>query len=185
MLPADPALVAFLSAQQQALESRVAVAELFTLTLSNGLVLRYTGADVDITSGGNVYSAKGPLIDGLKYNASIGLDVDQQEITFVVDYSASAQPTVDGVPFMTALQLGLFDGCEIMREWAFFSDHVGGTLVGSLVRYKGFFVDVKVGRLEAKVTVANSLIVLTQVIEIIAATKAAKASILAVPEWRA
>ena len=38
---------------------------------------------------------------------------------------------------------------------------------------------------ECKFPAAVSLIVLTQVIEIIAATKAAKASILAVPEWRA
>lgn len=162
MLPVSPALAAFLDAQQQALESRMAIAELFTFTLANGTVLRYTGADVNIVSGGHVYAANGPLIEGLKYNASVGLDIDQQEITLAVDYSASVQPTVDNVPFMTAVQLGLFEGCEIMREWAIFSDQIGGTLVGVVTRYKGLFVDIKAGRLEAKVTVANSLIVLTQ-----------------------
>jgi uncharacterized phage protein (TIGR02218 family) len=155
---ASNALKAFLAAQQAAADSIVAAAELYTFTLASGTVLRYTGADVDISYGGNVYSASGPLIDGLRYHATIGLNVDQQEITI----AALPTVTVNGAPFMQALQDGAFDLCQIQRDRVFFSDYVGGTLVGGVTLFKGRFLNIEAGRLEARVTVANSLVVLQQ-----------------------
>lgn len=140
----------------------MAIGEIYTFTLQNGEILRYTTSDADIVHGGNVYSASGPIIEGLKYNSSVGLDVDQQEITISVNYAAPNPPTIDGVPLMQAIVMNLMDGCEIQREWIFYSDRVGGTEIDSIVRYKGIFIEVKPGRLEAKVTVANSLVSLTQ-----------------------
>lgn len=162
MLPVSPALASFLSAQQALPDSQMAIAEIFTLELENGDTLRYTSADADIEWDGDVYSASGPIIEGLKYNASVGLDIDQQEITVSVNYASPVQPTIDGVPMMEALAMGLMDGCHIQRDWVFFSDRVGGTAVGAITRYRGIFVEVRPGRLEARVTVANSLVMLNQ-----------------------
>jgi uncharacterized phage protein (TIGR02218 family) len=159
MKSASGSLISFLAAQQAASTPFAAIAELYTFTLQNGTVLRYTGADVDIAYAGNTYSSKGPLIDGLKYRATIGLNVDQQQITI----AALPSVTVNGAPFMVALAAGAFDYCAIARDRAWYSDYVGGTLQGVVTLFKGRFLSVdECGRLEARVTVANSLAVLTQ-----------------------
>jgi hypothetical protein len=156
-------LANFLAAQQAATDSNFAVAECFTIGLASGLTLYYTNADVPILYNGNTFLANGPIIEGLKYKATTGLDEDRQEITISVNYATlGSLPTVSGAPFMQALASGAFALATIQRDRVFFSDRVGGMLVGGLTLFKGRFVEVKPGRLSAKVTVANSLIVLQQ-----------------------
>ena len=169
MKAAPTAVVNFLAAQQAAPASDMGFVELYTITLQNGTVLRWSSADIPLVSGGNTWVANGPQIDGLKFHSTLGLDVDQQEISISVNYaSAAGVPTVGGLPFMTALSLGLFDLAVIQRDRAVFSGTVGGTIVvANLIGiipalYKGRFIEVKPGRLQAKITVANSLVVLQQ-----------------------
>lgn len=167
MKSAPPAVVSFLAAQQAG-DSQMGFVDLFTLTLANGTVLRFSGADIPITYGGNTWLANGPIIEGLKYRATVGLDVDQQDITISINYAAATLPTVNGAPFMVALASGAFDLCQIQRDRAVFSAGVNGTLNGATLigvitaLYKGRFIEVKPGRLQAKITVANSLVVLQQ-----------------------
>lgn len=163
MKPCSPALASFLATQQAAPDSFMAIAECFTLTLANGTVLYYTNADVPISYNGHLFLANGPIIEGLKFRSSLGLDPDQQEITISVNYqSLTAAPTVNGAPFMQALASGAFDLATIQRDRVFFSDQVGGTQIGGVTLFKGRFLEVHPGRLSAKVTVANSLVVLQQ-----------------------
>ena len=73
------------------------VVDLFTFTTNPGpqngpanptsLSLYYTNADVPITYQGRVFLANSLLIDGLKFKCSVGLEVDQQQITI------AARPT--------------------------------------------------------------------------------------------
>ena len=107
---------------------------------------------------GNTYLGNSILVDGLKYKAAVGLEVDQQQITV----AARATDTITGgAPFLQALRDGSFDGCEIVRDRIFFSDRIGGTAIGSVLLFKGRLgvVD-EIGRTSAKLTVNSDLVLL-------------------------
>ena len=59
-----------------------------------------------VTYNGPTFLATGPLVQGLKYKAAVGLEVDKQQITI------AARPTdlINGAPFLIALRDGAFDG---------------------------------------------------------------------------
>jgi uncharacterized phage protein (TIGR02218 family) len=107
---------------------------------------------------GVTYLANSVLMDGLKYKASVGLEVDQQQIT------ASARTTdtiASGAPFLQALRAGAFDGAEVYRYRIFFSDRLGGTVVGGVLLFKGRFGKIdELGRTTAKFTVNSDLVLL-------------------------
>jgi uncharacterized phage protein (TIGR02218 family) len=59
------------------------------------------------------------------------------------------------------LRDGSFDGCEIERARVFFSDHIGGTAIGSVMLFKGRLGTVdQIGRTSAKLTVNSDLVLL-------------------------
>src|SRR5581483_6814640 len=108
----SPALIAYLNAARASNDVALMMADGFTFTLRSGLVLCYTDIDVTFSYGGHTFLANSILIDGLKYKAAVGLEVDQQQITV----SARATDTIaGGAPFLQALRDGTFDGCEIER----------------------------------------------------------------------
>jgi uncharacterized phage protein (TIGR02218 family) len=158
MKPASPALITYLNSIRASNDATLLMADAFTFTLRSGTVLRYTNVDVSFTYGGNTFIANSVLVDGLKYKASIGLEVDQQQITV----AACASDTIaGGAPFLQALRDGAFDGCEIERDRVFFSDRIGGTAIGSVVVFKGRLgVIDEIGRTSAKLTVNSDLILL-------------------------
>lgn len=158
MKPASSALVTYLNTARSQPDVQLIMADVFTFTLKSGLILCYTNIDVGFTYNGNTYLANSVLVDGLKYKASIGLEVDQQQITV----SALATDTITGgAPFLQSLRDGAFDGCEIERDRVFFSDRLGGTAVGSVVLFKGRLGNVdSIGRTSAKLTVNSDLVLL-------------------------
>ena len=111
------------------------MADGFIFTLRSGLVLCYTNVDVTFTYAGNTFLGNSILIDGLKYKAAVGLEVDQQQITVVGAFDTDT--IAAGAPFLQALRDGTFDGCEIERDRVFFSDRLGGTAIGSVMLFKG------------------------------------------------
>lgn len=154
---ATPELVAFLAEKRAAGDSYVAMADCFTFTLLDGTMLRYTDADVDVTYLDQTYSSSGPVIQGMRYKATVGLDVDEQTLEF----AATPDILVKGIPFMRALANGVFDLCEIQRDRVFFREGVESTVVGGVLLFHGRFLKIEdVGRLDAKVTVADDTIVL-------------------------
>lgn len=121
----------------------------FTITLRSGTVLRYTNSDVACTLGGNVFSATSLKISGMKYKASVGLDVDHQQISI----SATDQNTLAGVPMLRAIANGAWDGAAFTRERAWLSAW-GAAPIGSVLLFSGRIGTIdSVGRTLAQITV--------------------------------
>lgn len=158
MKPASAALITYLNNARANPDVPLLMADTFTFTLAAGLVLYYTNVDVTLSYNGNTYLANSILVDGLKYKASIGLEVDQQQITVA---ARSTDTITAGAPFLQALRNGSFDFCEIERDRIFFSDHIGGTAIGSVTLFKGRLgVINEIGRTSAKLTVNSDLALL-------------------------
>jgi uncharacterized phage protein (TIGR02218 family) len=158
MKPASTALIAYLNPARNSPDAPLIFADVFTFTLVSGLMLGYTNVDIGFTYNGVTYLANSVRVDGLKYKAAVGLEVDQQQITAV----ALATDTITGgAPFLQALRDGSFDGCEIERDRVFFSDKIGGTAIGSVTLFKGRLGVVnEIGRTTAKLTVNSDLVLL-------------------------
>jgi uncharacterized phage protein (TIGR02218 family) len=60
-------------------------ADLYSFLLSDGTVLRYTNADIDLIVGGNVYKSDELLFERSNVTWSIGLDVDEMDLTVYVN----------------------------------------------------------------------------------------------------
>lgn len=95
------------------------MALLYQFNLVNGATLYYTSADVNIVTGGNTYSGANAPYFETKDNRStlhwkVGTDVDQ----FIFDVIPGAS-TVEGIPFLAAVQEGFFDGAELVHGRAY------------------------------------------------------------------
>ena len=119
MKPASSALISYLNDARANPDVPLFMADAFTFTLRSGLVLCYTNVDVTFSYNGNTYLGNSILVDGLKYKAAVGLEVDQQQITVA---ARSTDTITGGAPFLQALRDGSFDGSEIVRDRVFFSD---------------------------------------------------------------
>lgn len=120
------------------------VADLYTFTLSNGDVLRYTSYGVDISWDGNTYSSgdqTGPFFgrqgEGAKVRWSRGLEAQSLDFTVI-----PGEALVDGQPFLKAVRYGAFDGATVVLSRAFFALPLPGpTLrlepVGVIVLFTG------------------------------------------------
>ena len=156
MKAATTALISFLNAARLAPDSPIAFADCFTFSLSTGLVLTYTNVDQPVVYNGFTFAANGPLVQGLKYKCSVGLEVDKQQITI------AARPTdlINGSPFLNALRDGAMDGAVVQRDRVFMSA-LGLLPVGGVTLFHGRVstVDI-VGRTSATLTIASDLVVL-------------------------
>lgn len=141
-------------------DATVVAADCFTFILKTGLVLTYTNADMPIQLNGYLFLANSVLVDGLRYKCTLGLDVDQQQVTI----SAKARDTVGNIPFLQALRNGAFDGAEIQRERAFlnsWSPSDCASPIGSVILFKGRIGSIdSIGRTSAQVTVNSDLVLL-------------------------
>ena len=158
MKPASSTLIDFLNAVRGSNDGQLIMADAFLFVLRSGLTLGYTNSEITFTFGGQQYLGNGPLISGLKYKASVGLEVDQQQVTV----AARADQTIAANdPFLQALRNGSFDGAEVTRYRVFWSDKVGGTLVDGVMLFKGRMGTIdKLGRTEAQFTVNSDLVLL-------------------------
>jgi len=91
-----PELIALLGSSTQFI-----MADLYTITLASGTVLRYTSADVDTSHAGQTFSARGPLIRRGQVRTVLGLEVDTLDITINASTTDSAH-IIDGQPFIHA-----------------------------------------------------------------------------------
>ncbi|MGD1038998.1 MAG: DUF2163 domain-containing protein [Roseiarcus sp.] len=156
MKTASTALVAFLNAARANPDAPIAFADCFTFTLATGTILTYTNVDQPVVYNGSTFLADGPLVQGLKYKASVGLEVDKQQIVI------AARPTdlINGSPFLNALRDGAFDGAIVQRDRVFMTA-LGTTPIGGVTLFHGRVSTVdSVGRTSATITVASDLVVL-------------------------
>ena len=101
------------------------IAELYTITLQNGAVDRFTDFDMDLTVNGHLYKSGSLRIAGLKMKLSVGLNVDEQDIKI----TALPTDTLTGALFLQGCAQGLLDGATVQRDRAVWAAG-GGTTGG-------------------------------------------------------
>ena len=156
MKTTTPAVIAALNAARAAQDAPLAFAECFTFTLASGAVLTWTNVDLPVTYNGVTFSATGPLVQGFKYKANVGLEVDKQQIAI------AARPTdlISGSPALNAIRAGAFDGASVQRDRVFLTS-IGGATIGGVMLFHGRVSTVdSVGRTSAQITVASDLVIL-------------------------
>ena len=150
------AVVAALNAARAAPDVEIAIAECFTFTLATATSLAWTNVDLPVTYNGTTFSATGPLVQGLKYKASVGLEVDKQQIVI------AARPTdlIAGNPVLNVIREGAFDGATVQRDRVFLTA-IGGAVIGGVTMFHGRVSTIdSVGRTQAQITVASDLVIL-------------------------
>jgi uncharacterized phage protein (TIGR02218 family) len=136
---------------------------LFTFTLVDGTVLRFTSGDRDISKYGSVYSCGGKTGalfkgngDGLTCNWKRGLEVDTLQFAVY-----PRNELMNGVPFLAACKNGAFDGAELQLERAYMPTY-GDTSVGTVITFVGRIAEIDAGRSSAIFNVNSHLELLNQ-----------------------
>lgn len=149
MKTASPALQTLLASDQ------FYMADLYTITLAGGGVLRYTAADIDIVANGRLFTSNGPRFERQSRGRAHwrrGLEVD----TLDIEVAPRPADLIDGTPFLAALHMGVLDGAEVQLERAFMPSW-GDTSVGTVILFVGRIGDVEAGRTSATIHVNSHL----------------------------
>lgn len=126
-------------------------ADCYTVTLANGTVLRWSGADVAVSFGGNTF-ALGPGISRNRCRWVVGVEVATMDLT-LTDIVGT---TIGGVPLMAfARARGLF-GARVVLERAFWAFGDAGPR-GALVWFTGSVAECVVDRMQAQLTVKSEI----------------------------
>lgn len=133
------------------------VADLYTFTLIDATVLRYTSADINLTVGGNTYlsaqpSGGAPILKRGRVSWRRGIQVDTLEIKLI----GSTQHTVFGLPWMQFIRNGGLDGGRVTVD-RFITDAWTNTANGALKWFAGNISEVSSSRTEASISVKNDL----------------------------
>jgi uncharacterized phage protein (TIGR02218 family) len=128
---ASPALIALLSGASQFI-----MADLYTITLVGGSVLRYSAAPTALFANGYTF-VLGPKFERSKTRVVIGTQVDELEVKIYTE------PTdlIGGVPFLQAAWQGQLDGALLQLERAFMSTY-GDTSPGTVILFAGRISDI-------------------------------------------
>jgi uncharacterized phage protein (TIGR02218 family) len=134
MKPASPALIALLSSDE------FIMADLYTITLVGGSVLRYSAAPTALVVNGYAF-ALGPKFERSKTNTVIGTQVDELEVKIYTE------PTdlIGETPFLQAAWQGQLDGALLQLERAFMPTY-GDTSPGTVVLFAGRISDIDCSR---------------------------------------
>ena len=105
--------------------------DLWTITLTGGAVVRWSGGDVPIVSGGHIY-ALGPVIEREAISEKIGLDVTTVDMAI----TANADDLVNSVPIIPFIRGHGLDGANVRLDRAFLTDW-SLPVVGTVLRFSG------------------------------------------------
>ncbi|MBV8936684.1 MAG: DUF2163 domain-containing protein [Alphaproteobacteria bacterium] len=135
MKTASPELIALLAGAGQ-----FVMADLYTITLVGGSVLRYSAAPTALSANGYTF-ALGPKFERSKTKVVIGTQVDELEVRIYTE------PTdlVGGVPFLQAAWQGQLDGALLQLERAFMPSY-GDTSPGTVILFAGRISDIECTR---------------------------------------
>jgi uncharacterized phage protein (TIGR02218 family) len=152
MKTASAGLITFMNSTKQGLSF-----DLWTVLLPSGTVLRWTDADVDITTLDTTPRkfTRGPVITRERVRWVRGIEVDQLQATF-----ASSQQIVDGQRLPVYATLGGFDGASAQLERVYLND--AGVVQGSIVWFAGNITDVEPSDVGVTVTIKSLLTQLSQ-----------------------
>ena len=126
-------------------EDRFLMADLFTITLSNGQVLRHTNFDKPVTWQGNQYEAYKLIIKRGATRIAVGLDVDSNTLQIASD----PDYRLEGLQWAEAALGGVLDGARVKIDRVFFRPTA--TNIGNLIEDAGVSLEVSgVNRTETK-----------------------------------
>lgn len=149
MLPASPALLALLNGT-----STYFIADLYTFTLQDSTVLRYTSWDNALIVGVNIFTAGGkngaPGVERGDVEKSIGLTVGQLDVTLLCGDSVQ----LEGIPMPLAAHNGAFDQAAVMVDRVFMPTP-GNTSPGTLPWFYGNVGQVDVTSTTVKLNVRD------------------------------
>lgn len=92
------------------------IADLWTITLQSGTVLRYTDGDASVTFGGNTFAPF--VLEGGDYEGALGAEVSSFELVL-----RPGTTTVGTLPMLTAARFGLFDRARVKVDRVFGSSY--------------------------------------------------------------
>lgn len=129
------------------------MADLHTITMASGTILRWTDYDVDITHPitGYTHSASGPVLKRGKTRTIIGVEVG----TLDVSIYPQASDLINGISLLAAARGGAFDGATLTLERAFLSPAPIALGVVPLF-VNGRFADLQIGRTELQARINSS-----------------------------
>lgn len=133
-------------------EVKFLTADMYTLTLSNGTVLRYTGSDIDLVLSGNTFSSMGPRITRNRCKWTIGTEVTELSLTI----ASLPSDTVGPYTFLQAAVNGVFDGARVLHERVFMPTW-GDCSAGSIVMNTYSVADLQIDQLTIQMTCKNLL----------------------------
>lgn len=131
MKTASGALEAFLFTKQA-----YVYADLHTLTIPGGTVVRWTNADIPITFGGHTWTP-GPTIKDGGVKQTLGTAVS----TFEITYGDTGQVTINSIPLITFARRNGLDGAVFLVERLFFPAW-DQTPIDKMIRFSGRFSEI-------------------------------------------
>ena len=111
--------------------TEIRMADLYTITLMGGTVLRYTTWDQTLVVLGNTFLTGPPNIERTAIEEKTGLDVATIEVVI----RAGLTDVINGTPLLQALGQGLWDGAAFRID-RLFMDSLGNQ-IGALNRFSG------------------------------------------------
>lgn len=140
--------------------AQLVMADLYTITLASGTVLRYTSAQQSIVYGGNTYTAayldNAPSFKRGQTKVSIGLNADDLEIDILFD----AQTRILNQLPASFAAAGGFDGAIVKVDKALAPDWTNPTVNGVVNLFTGIVAEAKCDAQRVSLTVNSMLRVL-------------------------
>ncbi len=126
------------------------IADLYTITLQDTTVLRYTNCDVPLTVSGQTYLNNGPILKRDKTRLTLGLETSSMTVSIYADDTV----LLGGIPMLQAFRIGALDGATLQVDMLIAPDWTNVT-AGAITMFIGTVTDVELSRIEAKVTVSG------------------------------
>lgn len=152
MKNASPAMISLLGSGQPMFR-----ADLFSITLRTGTVLRYTSWDKSLTVGGNIFLPGPPNFTRGSITTKVGMEVSTMNMTV----SARITDTVNGLPLLTFMLQKGFNDCVIKVETCFMPT-AGDTSAGTIIDFMGIIGDCNDGGRSQATVQCKSLVALLQ-----------------------
>jgi uncharacterized phage protein (TIGR02218 family) len=131
-------------------------ADLFTLSLADTTVYRWTSADFDVSWSGMVWSSIGPAIQRSKWSSKNTTEVAEMEVQILSTGEDFATGNIKKL-----IHDGLFDGAYIQLDRAFMPTP-GDTSLGIVTLFGGRVGRAEINALGAKITCVSANVLMAQ-----------------------
>ena len=151
MKSATTALIALLNSGADYVE-----ADLYTLTLSGGTVVRWSGADIPLTDDASRVFVKGPLLDPGTISSKIGVEVGTMTVTITAD----STDLINGTPIIPFIAGRGLDGALISLD-TYYAPDWSSACTGTLNAFKGKVTSIgEIAGSSVEITVSSWMVLL-------------------------